>query len=48
MENSGVKKSLVSLVLMVGLPLLVVGCGDSDEEKAARAAQAEHQRISSC
>lgn len=41
MENSGVKKSLVSLVLMVGLPLLVVGCGDSDEEKAARAAQAE-------
>lgn len=41
MENSGVKNSLASFVITASLPMLLVGCGDSDEEKAARAAQAE-------
>lgn len=40
MDNKHVKKAFVSLLVMLGLPLLVVGCGDSDEEKAARAEQA--------
>ncbi len=31
------KKTLASLVVVMSLPLLVVGCGDSDEEKAAQA-----------
>ncbi len=35
------KKSLASLFVVLSLPLLVAGCGDSDEEKKARAAQAE-------
>lgn len=41
MENRRVKKSLVSLIAALSLPLWVAGCGDSDEEKAVRAAQAE-------
>lgn len=40
MDNVHVKKTLASLVVMLSLPLLVVGCGDSDEEKQARAEQA--------
>lgn len=40
MDNSRVKKPLVSLLAVLCLPLWVAGCGDSDEDKQARAEQA--------